>query len=599
MEERNWHYVKQPQKARIPRRHIFLDTEATSVQTRTGHKQSWRLGVAAYRVAEKGRTPKDEIRTYSDPRSLWADVSGFAKPRNRTIVWAHNLAYDLRISRAFRTLPSLGWKLVNHNLAPRGTWLHWEYNGATILMVDATSVYPVPLAQLGTSFMQPKLPLPGNDDPNAAWMARCVRDVEILRDAVLTYLDWIEREGLGSWQLTGAGQSYAAFKARHLTHAMLVHGDLEALEAERRAMWTGRCEAYWRGRTGRVGIEEWDLSLAFCRLAQAYEMPVQLVGQVSPDLDLAQFLSRPKSAILAHVEVTTDKPVVPTKVGDRMAWPVGNFETTLWTPELRMALAEGAQLRVVQAFRYATAPALRQWADWVIGQIGEGSTDVPPWLRIILKHWSRALIGRFGMNYTKWERYGSTDHLDARQSTVYDMTTGQTFELTHIGTEVQMEAGREEWDQSIPAITGYIMSLSRVWLWELINALPEKSVLYVDTDSLWITSEHHDAAVALSQTALGKGLRLKHIYDRATILGPRQIIADGRPRIAGIPTRAVTLASGAIQGEVWESLTQALRRGEPTAVTTTDRTWKVSGVDNRRVGERTGWTQPITVGKVS
>lgn len=597
MDERVWHYIRPNETVRMPRRHIFLDTESKRDKTKNGYRQIWRLGVAAYRQADKGRPARDYLRAYDDPRTLWTDVSQFTKPRTRTVLWAHNLGYDVRIADAFRALPALGWRLDAHNLANRGTWLHWTNAGRTLLMVDSTSVFPAPLATLAKSFMHPKMPLPKDSDPDRVWRERCIRDVEILRQAIVSYLEWIEAKGLGSWRMTGAAQSYAAFRSKHLTHNMMVHADADAIAAERRAMWTGRCEAYWRGNTGNVGIEEWDLSLAYPRIAEREEVPTRLIGPMHPSNALAAALHRPRTALLADVEVETDRPTVPTKVDGRMAWPVGRFETTLWTPELRLLAATGAKVTVTAAWRYQTAPALQAWARWIMGELAETNPHTEQWQRLILKHWARALIGRFGMSYTKWSRYGTTTGHDVRASTVYDVQTGEEYELSHVGNTVARSDGVVEWVESQPAITGYIMSCARVWLWDLLQAMPEQSVLYADTDSFYITREHHDAAWDLAQSPIGQGLRLKASYRRANFLGPRQIITDGRPRMAGIPRSADVLPNGTLAGEVWASLTTSLLRGEASTVTTTDRTWKVSGADHRRAPGNRGWTQPLTVGR--
>jgi hypothetical protein len=597
MDERIWHYVRANETTRIPRRHIFLDTESVAVRTKHGHRQRWRLGVAIFRVADKGRRAHDETRTYRDSRSLWADVSAFAKPRSRTILWAHNVGFDVRIADAFRALPALGWRLEAHNLANRGTWLSWRRGDSTLLMVDSTSVFPVPLATLAKSFLRAKLPLPADGDPWDAWMARCVRDAELLRDSVVAYLDWLDEADLGNWQMTGAGQSYAAFRHRHLTHKMLVHADPHALALEREAMWTGRCEAYWRGRTRHVGLEEWDLELAYGRLARDNEVPTQIIGPVDSSTPLRALLGRPHQTIVARVEVETDQPVAPARIDGRILWPVGKFETVLWAPELELALASGARVRATEIVRYHTAPALKQWAEWIIDALRIDNPNTLAWQRIVLKHWVRALIGRFGMSYTKWSRMGTTANHDVRFTTVYDTTTQETYDLTHLGDAVMRADGVVDWAQSQPAITGYIMSLARVWLWKLCQAMPPQSVLYADTDSFYTTRNYHAAAAALAATPLGEGLRLKSTYTRAEILGPRQVITDGRARISGIPRAATLLPGHQLTGEVWDSLEVSLRRGDTSAVTTTDRRWKVSGVDRRRAAGPDGWTQPITVGR--
>lgn len=595
MGERVAHQVRKQTSVRMPRRHIFIDTEAVSVRTKRGHVQSWRLGAAAYHSAEKGKKVYDRLATYAAPRELWADIAAFTRPKSRTIMWAHNLGYDVRISQAMEVLPSMGWRLVAHNLASRGTWLHWQRDTASLLMVDSASVYPDTLAHIAVHFQRVKEPLPDNNALAEDWYARCVRDVEILRDAVLAYLAWVEREGLGSWRMTGAGQSYAAFCSRFVTHPMEVHDDEEVLALERKAMWTGRCEAYWRGKTRNVTIEEWDLNLAYARIAQTRVLPVALIGPIDRGESLNALLSRGGIAVLADIQVSSSVPVLPSLVGGFMAWPIGTYDTTVWSPELALALRHGAEITVRGAWLYRTAPALRAWADWLISQMSVSNDETTAWQRTILKHWSRALIGRFGMNYHRWESFGTAEDTGLMSATIYDTRSGEQYEVTHVGKDVHRDAGVTEWGESQPMITGYVMSLCRVWLWRLMQALPPRSVLYVDTDSMLVSSEWHDDLLALSQTPLGRGLRLKTMYQSIDIRGPRQIVTDSRPKISGLPHRATLMPDGSFAGEVWSSLATSVQRGEGTTVDIRDRRWHVPGIDRRRLDGPDGWTRPITV----
>lgn len=594
-EDRVFHYVKRGDSARIPRRHIFLDTESVSERTRTGRRQRWRVGVAAHRIAEKNRPVRESLAVHDDPESLWRSVSEVTRGRNRTVLWAHNLGYDVRIADAFTVLPALGWRCIQHNLANRGTWLHWKRGEATLLMVDSQAVFPVPLQTLAIARGVSKIQLPGEDDDRALWVARCTRDVEILRDAMVDYLAWLEAENLGSWQLTGAGQSYAAFRSRFLTHSMLVHADVDALSAERRAMWTGRCEAYWRGRTGRVGVEEWDLSLAYARIARDSYVPTRFIGEIDPRTDLKGLLGRRCYAVLADVEIETSVPVAPCKVDGRVAWPVGSFRTTLWGPELALALEVGATVQPSRIWLYQATPALKQWAEWIIDGLESKDGTIPGWLYIVLKHWARALIGRFGMQYTEWLSYGVTSDLRLLHSDVYDTTTGETYSLSHVGHNVFRQGEEIEWGQSQPAITGWVMSAARVWLWRLLEAMGPRAVLYADTDSFYTTGEHHETARQLAASKLGDGLRLKATHRGAVILGPRQVITDSKPRIAGLPSRAEQLPDGTFAGEIWTSLQAGLRKGITDTVPTHDRKWTIKGVDHRRAPGADGWTVPIRV----
>jgi len=591
-EQRVWHYVRPNEQTRVPRSLIVFDTEASTARVPGGHEQTWKVAVAWFSKSRKGRAPVQSEGVYLTPVDLWQAVTDHCRRSGRTVMWAHNLGYDARISSAFLDLPQLGWALVAHNVAPRGTWLVWRRERATLTMVDTASVWPTTLASIGKWFGLSKPELPGPDAPMAEWVERCRADVLITRTAVMAYLDWIETADMGNWQFTGAGMAWSAFRHKFLRHNMLVHADEDALAAERRAMWTGRCEAYWHGSIGYQEIQEWDFETAYAQIARDFNVPCQLLGAVGPRSAWRRALDDPQLAILAEVTVTTSVPTVPTLHDGRILWPVGTFRTTLWDVELRAAIDDGATVTFHRGWLYRARPALAEWAQWVIDQIHAPAGQCPLWLKAILKHWSRALVGRFAMTYSTWELWADMPTMAAERRTLIDEIEQRTYDLMHVGSDMWRESGTVEWAQSMPAVTGYVMAACRVRLWRLIRVMPPGSVLYCDTDSLLIGDQWVSTILDITQIGVGKGLRLKSTYRGFSIRGPRQIVTGERVRMAGVPVLAQRVGRDDFAGSVWESLDVALRAGRPDAVRTFDRRWHVAGTDRRRRGRGVGWTTP-------
>jgi hypothetical protein len=592
MTDRHWHYVRENRASRIPRHHVFLDAEARRHREPKHETQDFRLAVGCFYAAPKGRKAKERWERFTSPVALWSAVSGFCDARHRTVVWAHNLGYDVRISAALETLPALGWRLVAHNMANRGTWLCWSRGDASLVMVDSSSVFPTTIAQVGKTLGIAKEELPSDVDSDDAWWERCETDVAILRASVLAYLRWLETEDLGNWQWTGAGQSWAAFRHRFMTHRLLVHDDTDALAAERRAMWTGRCEAYWHGSMLRQVLHEWDMETAYARIARDTPIPVRLVGPLPPGSNWRSLCQRRGTAVLADVTVRTDVPIVPTAHDGRILWPVGQFETTLWDVELRAALEAGAQITVHNGWVYRTAPALRAWGEWVIDALQSPDDTVPAIIKIVLKHWSRALIGRFAMSHATWQHFGSAPTVDTRMWTMLDLATNAETTMMQVGRDVWTDTGGVEWSESMPMVTGYVMAVCRVDLWRIVDALPEGAALYVDTDSIFATDAHFRDVAAVARSLAPLGLRCKRSWVGFTIEGPRQIVTGAQVRVAGLPTRAVRLDRRVFAGEVWESLTKAIKEGRGRQVRVTPRRWELRGTDRRRIGRGVGWTEP-------
>jgi hypothetical protein len=592
MDTRTWHYIKPNETTKVPRRLIFLDTESHQQRSALGHVQTWALAVACYRSQRPDRKPVEQWETYDDPEILWKAVDAWVGSSGRTVLWTHNLGYDARIAEVFEILPALGFELVAHNLVGKGTWLMWRRGRASLTMVDSASVFPCELVRLGVYAGLPKLPLPPSSAAGVGLYSRCWRDVEILRHSVLEYLHWLETEDLGNWQLTGAGQSWATFRHRFMDRRLLVHDDQAAIEAERRAMWTGRCEAYWHGEIAYQVVHEWDLTLAYARIAQTINVPVRLVGPMPDDYDWRKVLGSERTALLAECEITTEVPVVPASVDGRIIWPVGTFTTTLWDVEIAEAIDAGATVTVHKGWLYYKAPALKKWADWLIEQLDNLKDMTDHWLYIVLKHWARALIGRFAMTYTKWEEYAYAPTPAVRAHPVYDGDTGETFRVVQIGRTMWRDVGIREWSESMPMVTGYIQAACRVRLWRIIAGSPTGSVLYADTDSVLVADMHSSALSTLAAAHPEWGLRLKRSWQGFAVWGPRQIRTGPSVRISGVARHAVRSGPMTFEGQVWETLDGAIKRGHSSTVEVRDRTWLIKGVDYRRHGTGFGWTHP-------
>jgi hypothetical protein len=594
--ERPWHYLKMNHGNRIPRHHVMLDTEAW--RRRDGHRetQDFRLAVAHFYAGPKGRPSKERTGRFTDPVQLWAAVSAHASPRHRTVVWAHNLGYDVRISAALTTLPRLGWILTGHNMAQRGTWLSWQRGDTSMVMVDSSSVFPTTLAQVGKTLGMSKVELPATPDDEEALWARCEQDVLILRASVLAYLRWLEREDLGNWQMTGTGQGFAAFRHRFMTHRMLVHTDEDALAAERRAMWTGRCEAFWHGTMLREVLHEWDLTTAYARVARDHRVPTRLLGPCSVVGAWPGPKQRRDMAILAECTVDTAVPVAPTRHEGRVLWPIGTFETCLWDVEIDELVQAGSRVSVGRAWRYRTAPALQPMAEWILTRLEAADSEVPAWEKMILKHWSRAWIGRFGMSYHRWEATGRMPTMDTRRWMCVDNRYGTTYDMIQVGQDVFSDNGEEPWDDAMPSVTGYIMACARARLWQIIRSLPKEAVLYVDTDAVFVHDSHYGAVAAFARDNPHLALRLKKSWDGFSVLGPRQLITGPEVRVSGLPRRAQRTGRQTFTGQQWESLPKALTEGRWESVRIIDRAFTLRGVDRRRRATASGWTEPHVLG---
>lgn len=588
------HYLRHNQTSRMPRRHVFIDTEARIDYTPPVQTQRWSCGVAEfYDCDPKRKAPLLEAADYTDPRELWAAVDTFCRPGARTIVWAHNLSYDLRIARGLEILPSLGWSLRAIVLDGQACWARFTKGKATMVCTDLTAWFAVPLALVGADLGLDQEPLPLDPEDTVATLRRCARDVEILRRAVLATFAFIQRADLGNWQMTGAGQAWSAYRHRFMTHKLLVHDDEQARESERRAIWAGRTECWRHGDLTTPGMVEYDLPRAYATVAQNCAIPTVLLGSL-PRITNAQFSEWwPKRRLLCNVRVTTARPLVPALHDGRIVWPVGTFKTTLWDNEIRLVLRDGGRVRFGKTWVYSSEPALQRWANWILDAIGLGADAYSPLERRLLKHWSRALIGRFSLRYRQWDPLGTSEDPDLALSTLTGAGNADGAKLLQVGHDLLELTGMVDSENAMPQITGYVTAECRCRLWDLIDSAGMDQVLYMDTDSVIVTAKGARTLDRRIELNTAYGLQRKRSIRRLELRGPRNITVDAELRVSGVPRKAERLDTDVYSGETWEGLGRALESGDVGRVLVYERVFRLRPTDRRRVWLLGGGTEPI------
>ena len=457
------------------------------------------------------------------------------------------------------------------------------------MCVDALSWCPQSLATLGQTVGIPKLDLPARDDSDEAWFRRCERDVEILAEVWRRLMWWVRSDDLGNWKPTGAGQAWAAFRHRFISHPLLVHEDDDARDAERLAAHTGRCEAWRHGDLGAGPWYEWDAICAYANIGATHDVPTKLRGELHRPTLADVHRVACSSAVLVECDVVTECPTLAVRTDDGIVWPVGQFSTVAWENELSVALANGATVTVRRAWAYRRAPALQAFCKWVLWLTHPDNRDVDPVVAVAAKHWSRALIGRTAATWPKWETWGSSPVFDVALGRFADASTGERGRFLQVGNQLLRSTAERENPDALVAIMSWVMAQARVDLWGAMTIAGLDRVAYVDTDSLIVDPVGHRRLVS----AAVPGLRVKSVWHGLRVLGPRQIVTQGLLRAAGIPKGARTAGDDEWEGDVWDGLGTSLASGVVDEVHVTRRTFRLAGVDRRRQHVDGGLTEAV------
>jgi hypothetical protein len=591
------HWIRHNSVERIPHRWIVADSEARRHQVKGGEEQTLRCAVGVRWSDDPRRPSADEWAEFDDGMAFWSWVTDHCRAGARTVVWFHNASYDLRTLGAFTHLPDIGWDLEWCNLARDVSVASWRGVAGTLVICDTYTWLAKALESVAGMVGIGKPRLPTDSSSDAKWLARCRADVEITAEAVRQLLAFVRDEHLGNWQPSGAGMGYATWRHRFLEHKVLVHDDAPALAAERAAMFAGRAEAWWHGKAPGGPWTEWDCHMSYPRIAAECDVPIKLFWRDRAPSRKVHEWAREHWITLVRAIVRTEVPVVPVATGDRILWPVGEFETWLWQPEQDLVRSTGGRYKVLDQFRYNGAPALRSWAQWSMDLCAAPDWRITPVQRTWVKHQSRAVIGRLGLQNRAWEHWGANPYAWCGLSDLLDVDTGETSRMMHVGRRTFVEGERRESSSSLPQITGYIMAEARARLWRAAEAAGVPNVMHVDTDSLLVNAAGDRQLEAAVAAGLPGGWRRKETHRRLWITGPRHYRASGRDVIPGVPRAAVEVSPGVYQGDVWQSLSGALEEGNLDQVKLTTRQWRPRRFDGRRPwGDGEGPAQPIRLG---
>ena len=591
------HYLHPQKTSKWPRRYVFMDTEAFREKRGESERQTWRLGVTAtvnYRDGSRSWS-EPALARHPTPESLWERVTGFARKNQRTVVVAHNLAYDLRISQGMDALPAMGWALDRPTFVGNHISLCAVKDNLKLELVDSATVIPKSIKEIGSWSGIEKPDLPDNEDPEETWYERCEADCGVLATAYMSVVRWLDTGDLGGWARTVSGMGWHALLRNHLQDRVLVHNRPEVRDAESAAMYTGRAEAWQHGYLKGGPWHEWDYSLAYAHVCAETSLPAVLVGEVRGAPMSRMSRTSPEEAWLVQADIDQSVPVLPAQDELGVFWPTGSFSGWYWLSELQLAETEGVQIRPRRAWRYQAAPWLQSWGEWCIGTVEDRSTPDARIRSAVAKHWQRAIVGRSAMRYRDWVDHGEAYRPGVEYSQALDLDTGDRGAFLTLGGR-RWEAWRTEWwDQALHQLLSAVMAECRVRLWGALRSAGLDHVAYCDTDSL-ITDPvgHMGLAQAVADGKLGS-LRYKGRAPFDAIKGPQFVEGATYRRLAGVPRAAKWIGPGRYEGERWEGITTAMAKGRPSEVWVHTDKRALAGIDTRRVHLPGGQTRPYTV----
>lgn len=511
-------------------------------------EHSFRLGVAAFCVYDpQNGLLEIEQKRFEDTLTLWEWVDALAVEHNGLMVVAHNIDYDARLSAAFHHLPRLGYRPDYAIMGESCSFFKWEKGDVDIVLQDNANLWRVKLAELGRSVGVPKLEIDFSTSSKEALFVYCERDVRVLIEVWRRWLEFLDTHDLGAFSITVAGQAWNAYRHRFMPCKIGIHNHNAAIRLERQAYKGGRTQCFRVGKLDDGPYYKLDVNGLYAAMMKWYPYPrrlVKVIQNVSPDyLDylLSQYL------VIAEVAISTQQPIYPIEQGGRNAYPVGDFFTTLSTPELQIALVNGDIVGIGRVALYEPADLFGDFIDyWTpLRQRYKAEGDVAR--SLMCKMVRNSLQGKFGQKGHSQEVLGDApiDQVDVIRW--MDAETGATCEDWTFGGSIIRQIHQGEGEDSFPAIPAHVAAYGRVYMWSLIQAAGTHNVVYMDTDSLFVNYEGlSNLRSVIDDSELGK-LKVEGVADDIEIRARKDYRFGDLQTRKGITEDATNLGGG-----VWE-----------------------------------------------
>jgi len=542
---------------------MFFDTESIWQETRSGELHTLRLWAAwtVIRRNSDGLAGRQQ-RGWGTTVSSLADYVERSVHRISTLwIVAHNLSFDLGLTRLPEELSRRGWQPQAQSVNPGSAWLRMSRLSKRVTFIDSYTWLPRSLAEIGALVEYVKPDLPANADDLDTWRARCEADVEILGRAMLQLMDWWDRGKLGHWSVTGPASGWNALRHRPDCPRIRIEHDPDVLALERSAIYGGRREAYYIGRRSGGRYRDWDIHAAYPTVALEHALPRERAGSF-PHLSLSRYRKlRSRYGIIAKVHLERAGGHVPVRINGEVWYPRGEVVTTLASPEIDRAIKCGCGVTIGPGQIYWMSSGYAGWASWVLDIVDGRTPLTPPVARMAAKHWSRAVIGKFGARAADVECVGDAPTMEWTCEEAHDLDSGESMLLVNLSGKQYAVHHLSEADNSFPAVLAFVESHVRVTVDKLIRTLPHCLVLQVDTDGFLVEELDEVDIAEWAHRTLGVELRCKMEADEVEILGPQHLRIGADRRLAGISRDAVSLGNDTYDIHYWPGLTWQLTSG--------------------------------------
>jgi hypothetical protein len=556
------YYIRKNATAQLPSNLLFFDTETQGeligeVELHTMYMAtSWRVV-----VGPKGELTRESWRDWDNSSQLCQYIAGEARKKAPLYVIGSNVTFDLFSSGLIEHLDAEGWQC--ESLYDKGlvTILIATKDGRKIKACAAQNWLQGGVKSWGKLLGIEKMEVDFATDNHDTVLEYCRRDTEITGRAVLGYMDFVRAHDMGGFALTAAGQALRCYRHRFMPDRSILHYDQSAYNAFTRAAYTGgRVEA---GHIGQLtgDYTKVDINSMYPHVMRSNKYPGKLRQWVrDPTLERTQ-QKLDKGLCIAEVELDTDEPAYALRTQDKLLFPLGQFTTFLCTASLQYALDHHHVVKVKQLLTFDSVDLFSGYVDYFYPLKQQYKDEGNGVWEKTTKLMLNGLYGKFGERRSREiSREHTPDVCPTREPGLYsrdvmeeenprfcwryepleesdpEFVRGVKWQL--LNTTVT-EVGEDEGPGSAPAIAAHVTDYARMLLYSYLQKVGLDDVLYCDTDSIILQTQHLDRlADVIHPDRLG-ALKVEGREAQLEIRGAKDYSFGGELHRKGIKADAV------------------------------------------------------------
>jgi hypothetical protein len=618
-----------------------VDTETVAEYVPDSHysqRHYLRLGVAVHVRREGRQWTRRKVLHFQHADTFWEWVEERLNPRCPTWIFAHNVGFDLTTLRVWELIErgqlrtadqaqpgDQGAAAGGKKRKPwRGTLvvedpptlMRLRSDRGPIVIVDSLNYLRMSLAEIGKSVGLEKLPMPSPSAPWLEWDHYCERDTVILERVMCGLMHKWEEWDCGPWQLTGPQLAHMAWRKTVDPKTVVIDHGEEHTALARHAYYGGECRAFWRGTvpaevspdsspTERWEALEWagprgpvyvlDVRSMYPSIMRNRHFPaafVRMIRNPSPPALESIALTSP---VIGECVIESEELPYPVRHEGKTVYAVGRFRTVLAHDELVGAIRRGHVRQLGRVAVYRGAPIFREFVDqWWRRRceaINSGDNVGDTFCKLILN----GSQGKFGQRAAEWIDCPSIQ--PSEPWGVYRTIHAQTGAETHyrvIAGHTQVKQERGEGRGSFPAIPACITAAGRELMRRYRALCPAGSILYQDTDSLFVTTAGLDALHACGAVGTGElgSLRLVSSHKRACIYGGKDYTLDDEVTVAGLKRSAKQLGERLYEQLGFQRLSEILTKRPDGGVGMDTFQVRLRELRSATAGGGPGWTVP-------